>query len=116
MATELQRAIQAVVKEVPVGRVATYGQIARLAGYPGRSRSVSPAMGAAPKSMGLPWWRIINAQGKSSIRGEGVRRQLDLLAEEGVESLHGRIDLSRYQWDPVLDGMMADFMAPPFHP
>ncbi|MGM0563068.1 MAG: MGMT family protein [Pseudomonadota bacterium] len=111
MATEFQRAVQKVVAEVPAGRVATYGQVARLAGYPGRARAVSPAMGAEPRPANLPWWRIINSQGRSSIRGDGGRRQLDRLAEEGVESVLGRVDLARYQWDPVLDGMMNDFMA-----
>lgn len=109
MTSDLYRAIWKTVAEVPKGRVATYGQIARLSGFPRHSRFVSKAMVAAPDELALPWYRIINGQGKSSLKGEWLDKQWDLLAGEGVESVCGKIDLTLYQWDPVFDGMMQEW-------
>ena len=66
--SELRRAIYDMVGRIPYGKVATYGQIAHLAGYPGRARQVGYALAGMPEEMDLPWHRVINAQGKISPR------------------------------------------------
>jgi methylated-DNA-protein-cysteine methyltransferase related protein len=98
-----------VVARIPRGRVATYGQVARLAGMPGAARLAGWALHALPYGLRIrgrpvPWQRVINAQGGISPRagdalGEGMR-QIRLLRREGVAvSRAGRIDLERYGWD-----------------
>ncbi len=94
--------IYAVVREIPEGKVATYGQVAALAGLPGHARQVGYALHAL-KDEDIPWHRVINAQGKVSPRTEpgydGYQRHL--LEEEGVVfRLSGAVDLKRYRWEP----------------
>lgn len=96
--------IYAVVKRIPRGRVATYGQVARLAGLPGHARQVGYAMAALRDGMRVPWQRVINAQGMVSARragpGAGVR-QRQLLEREGVTfDPRGRVPFDRYGWRP----------------
>lgn len=91
------------VRAIPPGRVATYGQVAVLAGLAGRARQVGYALHALPEGSDVPWQRVVNARGEVSPRAEpgweGYQRFL--LAEEGVElDLAGRIDLERYLWQP----------------
>jgi methylated-DNA-protein-cysteine methyltransferase related protein len=94
----------AVIRRIPRGKVATYGQIAALAGLPRRARMVGQALRSTPDGVEVPWHRVINAQGGISSRGglgweEGYQRHL--LEEEGVVfSKGGRIDLDRFGWDP----------------
>lgn len=102
--------IRATVKKIPRGRVATYGQIAREAGFPKQPRLTGYALHHTPPGARLPWHRVINAQGKISFPpgSEAYETQKRLLEEEGVLFLRGRVDLSRYQWRraseaPVLD-------------
>ncbi len=96
-----------IVSTIPVGKVATYGQIAALLQVPiGMSqqdfrafapRWVGGAMAACPA--GIPWQRVINAQGKISLKGGSALRQKELLEEEGVVfDEHQRIDLKRFGW------------------
>lgn len=99
--------IYRVIARIPEGKVATYGQIAALAGLPGHARQVGYALAAAPDALDIPWQRVINAQGEVSSRGDGGLAsgfQRHLLEEEGVEfSLRsGRVDLKRFQWDGVV--------------
>lgn len=110
VASDLYTLICKTVAEVPRGGVATYGQIARLAGYPHHSRFVSKAMAAAPESMQLPWHRILNAQGRSSLVGELQEQQRDRLAEEGIAFIAGKVDLKQNLWNPVLDGMLQEWI------
>lgn len=96
--------IYAVVRRIPHGRVATYGQVAALAGLPRQPRLVGYAMHALPNGTAVPWHRVINAQGKVSLRragpGAGVR-QRQLLEREGVEfGPRGSVSLDRYRWAP----------------
>lgn len=99
------RKIWGAVATVPFGRVATYGQIAVLAGFPRHARLVGYALHHTPDDVDIPWHRIINAQGRISFPkdSEPYKRQLDRLAEEGVEFIRGRVDLSRHGWQPTLD-------------
>lgn len=96
--------IYAVVARIPYGRVATYGQVAALAGLPRRARLVGYAMRELPAGSNLPWQRVVNAGGKVSPRsGLGVEEgyQRHLLEEEGVAfDERGRTDLERFGWDP----------------
>jgi len=96
------RLVKATILSIPRGRVATYGQIAVLAGHNRATRAVAWILHASPESDGLPWHRVINARGGISLpRGRGFAKQRRRLLAEGVEvSLRGRIDLPRYQWEP----------------
>lgn len=90
-----------VVRRIPRGRVATYGQVAELAGLPGTARQVGWALHALHRGTRVPWQRVVNARGACSVRpGSGSellqRRRLE---REGVAfGAAGRIDLSRYGW------------------
>ena len=93
-----------VVGRIPAGRVATYGQVAALAGLPGNAREVGYALAALPEGTALPWQRVINARGEVSPRREPGRDgfQRHLLEEEGVVfGAAGRVDLGRFAWEPV---------------
>jgi len=92
--------IYLVIRRVPRGRVATYGQVAELAKASG-PRQVGYALHALPEGHDLPWHRIINAQGMISLDsapgGANLQRAL-LEAEKVVFDANGRVDLKRYQW------------------
>ena len=95
--------ICAVVARIPRGRVATYGQIALLAGLPGRARLVGHVLRVLPSGSDLPWHRVVNAQGKISPRGDLLDHedlQAHLLEREGVRFAGGAISLERYRWQP----------------
>jgi methylated-DNA-protein-cysteine methyltransferase-like protein len=94
-------AIYRVVRAVPRGRVATYGQIALLAGMPGCARQVGYALHALPPGSTVPWQRVLNARGELSLGDESAARQRLLLGGEGVEfDARGRVALGRFQWKP----------------
>jgi methylated-DNA-protein-cysteine methyltransferase-like protein len=92
----------AMLQAVPRGRVATYGQIARLAGFPAHARQVVWALHSSSKKHKLPWHRVINSQGRIGLPGERARaRQKALLSREGVEvDAYGKVDLARFGWKP----------------
>lgn len=94
--------IWAVVKRIPRGRVATYGQVAAEAGYAKRPRLAGQALHHVPARLNLPWHRVINAQGRISLPPDspGHREQRRRLEDEGVVFLGGRVDLSRHRWQP----------------
>ena len=97
------RRIYAVVRRIPRGRVATYGQVAALSGLGGHARQVGYAMHALPKGSSVPWHRVINARGEISRRrrpGEELSQRM-LLEREGVRfDARGRVALARLQWRP----------------
>jgi len=98
-----RREILAVVRRIPQGRVATYGQVAALAGSPGHARQVGYALHDLPDETDVPWQRVINARGEVSRRAEPESEgyQRHLLEEEGVVfSAAGRVDLDRFRWEP----------------
>ena len=87
-----------VLREIPEGRVASYGQIARLAGNPRSARQVARVLHSMSAKYQLPWHRVVNAKGEIVIKDGD--RQKELLLEEGVvvdEKL--RVDLRQYRWD-----------------
>jgi methylated-DNA-protein-cysteine methyltransferase-like protein len=99
--------IYRIVRRIPRGRVATYGQIARLAGMPNHARQVGYALHSLPEDSGVPWQRVVNHRGEVSGRSfAGMERvQRALLESEGVEfDERGRLDLARVQWRPRSGG------------
>ena len=98
----LYQRIYAVVRQIPVGKVATYGQIARIVGDC-TPRMVGYAMSATPKDSAVPWQRVINVQGKISPHGAGFGTELQraLLQEEGIVfDSQGRTDFDLFGWLP----------------
>ena len=97
-----------VVSEIPRGHVLTYGEVARLSGNAGAARRVSQALRNAPRGMQLPWHRVINSQGKISFPEDsgGWTRQKDLLENEGVIFLKGRINLDRFGYRGAVDRLL----------
>ena len=100
--SDAYKRIYAVVKRIPFGRVATYGQVATLAGLDGHARQVGYALYALPASKSVPWHRVINAQGRCSARSEpGFEHiQEQLLTSEGVVFEAGRTSLEKFRWEP----------------
>lgn len=95
------RAVQ-VIKRIPRGKVATYGQIAALAGEPRGARQVVRVLNSSSEKHRLPWYRVINRNGQISLPpGGGYELQKSMLEKEGVKfGLEGTIDLDRFQWQP----------------
>jgi len=96
--------IYAVATRIPRGRVATYGQVAALAGLPRQARLVGYALHALPAESSVPWHRVVNAKGEISIRANGLGHddlQAQLLRREGVRFVAGSIPLPRYRWEPA---------------
>lgn len=93
----------AFVRQVPRGRVVTYGQVAVLLGAPAAARAVGYALASLTDGDAVPWWRVINRSGGISLRGRGTEADLQrtLLEREGVIfDASGRCDLGRYRWWP----------------
>lgn len=99
--------IYKVVRQIPYGQVATYGQIAELAGLPRQARLVGYALfRATDAALGVPWHRVINAKGEVSMSPfrEGMDYiQRSLLESEGIEfDANNKLSLTRYRWQPDL--------------
>jgi methylated-DNA-protein-cysteine methyltransferase-like protein len=95
--------IYRVVERIPKGRVATYGQVASLAGLYGQARLVGYALAATPDDLDLPWHRVINSRGQVSIRVDPGSDHLQriLLESEGVRfDSRGRVPLDEFLWRP----------------
>jgi methylated-DNA-protein-cysteine methyltransferase-like protein len=96
---ELYEKIYSTIRRIPRGRVATYGQIARLAGLGPHARLVGYALHALTPEKRVPWHRVVGAGGKISLSGEGYSIQRKILESEGVEFTDtGKIPLSRFGW------------------
>lgn len=99
-----QARIYAVIKQIPEGSVATYGDIANLAGLPRHARLVGYALNALPQDSDVPWYRVVNSQGQLSLAklsATGAAEQHERLVNEGVEfSTAGRVALKKYRWQP----------------
>jgi methylated-DNA-protein-cysteine methyltransferase-like protein len=113
--TGLYARIHAVVARIPRGRVSSYGRIAKLAGGCG-ARQVGYALSALPAHSDVPWQRVVNGEGRISLRsgGDAHRLQRRLLEQEGVEfGPGGRIDLARFGWpdDITLAGVTGDLFG-----
>jgi methylated-DNA-protein-cysteine methyltransferase-like protein len=93
---------------IPVGKVASYGQVADLAGLPGRARFTSKALTAAPKSMQLPWFRILRSSGHIAFpKGSNFAiQQYNHLINEGILVKNMRVSLPDYQWTPAIGTLL----------
>ena len=103
MSNELAQMILAVVSQIPKGKVASYGQIAKLAGLPKHARLVGRVLGQIEDRTAIPWHRVINSQGKMSttqLTEHGDHLQQILLLSEGVVVINGRVNLKQFAWVP----------------
>jgi methylated-DNA-protein-cysteine methyltransferase-like protein len=97
-----KQAVLEMVARVPKGKLATYGQIALMAGYPRRPRQVGMVLKGLPENTELPWHRIVNANGYVPSRGRwwGALEQIQRLRAEGIEvDDQGNLDLAAYRWN-----------------
>ncbi len=94
-------AVYEAVKMIPAGKVATYGQIAAMAGNPRAARAVGNALHRNPDESGTPCYRVVNAKGALSgaFAFGGIHVQRDRLLADGVEVINMHVDLAEYQWD-----------------
>jgi len=102
LATQQQRkeAIFLALAQIPKGKVITYGNLAKLAGMPNGARLAGRLMCELPEGSRLPWHRVINSQGKLSLRedSDSYREQMRRLEKEGIEIKNGKIKLSIYAY------------------
>lgn len=99
---ELAPMIFQVIAQIPYGRVASYGQIARLAGIPKHSRLVGYLLKHMDADSSLPWYRVINSQGKislSKLNDQGQNIQAQLLLAEGILVIGDKVKMKEFQWD-----------------
>ncbi len=99
-----KQAIYLAIAAIPKGKVAAYGQIAAIAGLPGKARQVGKLLSQLPKESTIPWFRVINAGGKISfpLNSDAYQLQKQQLLDDGVTFTGERINLKRYQWQPKL--------------
>lgn len=95
---QLEALVWQLVASIPAGRVATYGQIARLAGLPQQARLVGRILARLPAETRLPWHRVVNSRGE--ISNPNPTRQYQHLAKEGIAVANHRVSLRTYQWQP----------------
>ena len=90
-----------ILSRVPEGKVVTYGQLASMVGAPGYARVVGNILKQLPAGSGLPWHRVINSKGQISFpEGSGkFKQQQELLEQEGVTFLSGKVNLKAYGWN-----------------
>ncbi|MCF2856015.1 MGMT family protein [Pseudoalteromonas sp. SMS1] len=100
MEEEFKRRVYTLIGAIPAGHVATYGQIAKLAGAPRHARAVGFLLKNLPKESTLPWYRVINGQGKISFPEDSEKfvEQQERLLAEGVKMCSGKVSLRTFQW------------------
>jgi Predicted methylated DNA-protein cysteine methyltransferase len=101
-------AILAVVRQIPRGRVTTYGTVAARAGLPRQARLVGKVLGALPAGSRVPWQRVVAAGGRIAFPAGSPSRtqQIERLGREGVDAARGRVDLRRHAWSaPGAEGL-----------
>lgn len=102
--TVFRERVLAAVRRIPSGRVATYGQIAALAGQPQRPRQVGMILKGLPEGTELPWHRVVNARGYVPSKGRwwGALEQIARLGAEGIQVDElGNLDIGEYQWRDI---------------
>ena len=108
-ATEKRNArIWATICDIPEGQVASYGQIAEIAGIPRGARQVGYALRHLPKGHDVPWYRVIQASGRIAFDAgtRSFREQKRRLSHENVVVHNGRVDMKKYRWQPDLDELL----------
>ena len=96
------------IRDIPRGNVASYGQIAEIAGIPRGARQVGWALKQLPSGHDVPWHRVITAAGHIAFPSGSAafRRQRDLLMAEDIAVIAGRVDMQKYRWRPDLDELL----------
>jgi methylated-DNA-protein-cysteine methyltransferase-like protein len=96
------------VQMIPKGKVASYGQIADLAGLPGRARLVGKSLGYIPKDIQVPWYRVLRSSGQIAFPkgSEQAENQKGLLQQENVVVLNNKVKLKEFLWQPDLAEML----------
>ena len=96
--------IWSTVQLIPTGKVASYGQIADLAGLPGRARLVGKSFGFLPKDMKVPWYKVLRSNGQIAfpIGSEQSQIQTGLLQQEDIAIFNNRVKMSLFKWQPDL--------------
>lgn len=94
--------------DIPAGKVASYGQIAEVAGIPRGARQVGYALRHLPKDSDVPWHRVIQASGKIAFDPDTPQHaeQKKRLQHDDVAVISGRIDMRKYRWQPDLDELL----------
>jgi len=102
------RRIWETIQDIPKGCVANYGQVAEISGIPRGARQVGYALRHTPKDLELPWHRVITSSGKIAFDRDSrhFRTQVKRLLEEGVAVINGKVDMSKYRWEPGLDELL----------
>jgi methylated-DNA-protein-cysteine methyltransferase-like protein len=102
MVHSFRNRVEDIIKSIPEGKVATYGQIAACAGVPRGARGVAWILHSCSENDRLPWHRVVNRKGGISLPPhQGYELQMALLQQEGVRfGESGYIDLDHYGWDP----------------
>lgn len=100
--------IWATICDIPNGSVASYGQVAQIAGIPRGARQVGYALRHLPRGHRVPWHRVIRASGRIAfaVGSDAFNEQRKRLMEEGVAILKGRVDMKKYGWQPDLDEIL----------
>jgi methylated-DNA-protein-cysteine methyltransferase related protein len=88
------------VKQIPRGRVITYGGLAKALRLPGGARSAGRAMGATPQGQGIPWHRVVGERGRILISGPHAMLQKKLLEGEGLSVVESRAQIAGHEWKP----------------
>lgn len=103
MVTSFQQQVVEIIKNIPKGKVATYGQIATFAGSPRAARQVVRILHSCSDRDNLPWHRVINRHGQISLKPDfGYEIQKGLLEGEGIEfDENDTVDLDRFLWSPL---------------
>jgi methylated-DNA-protein-cysteine methyltransferase-like protein len=96
------------IDQIPIGKVASYGQIADLAGLPGRARLVGKSLGFVPKERKVAWYKVLRSTGQIAFAkgSEQALLQTGLLQEDGVVVLNNRVKLADFQWQPDLGELL----------
>jgi methylated-DNA-protein-cysteine methyltransferase related protein len=108
MPPDAEERVRRAVRAIPVGRVATYGQLAREAGLGRRARFVGRVMARLPEGSNVPWHRVVCAGGRLAFDPgtEHHRRQRALLEKEGIQFSGHRVNLKRHGWQASLDELL----------
>ncbi len=99
---QVSQVIIEIIKEIPPGKILTYGEIARRAGTPATARLVSYLLHSSSEKYFLPWHRVINSKGQISLTGMAGEEQKQKLLSEGIKIHSGKIDLEKYTYQGQL--------------